>query len=93
MIFSGFFEMLWLDNPLLKEKIEFKSEMVFLFVLKLSFECAEIYLPVTIKVFTSTDIQELWILQNQMGKSFPRVEVQVFLIFLSQDFRPGVEKA
>ena len=73
--------------------VEFKSEMIFLFVLKLSLKCAEIYLPVTIKASTSSDIQELWILQNQMEKKFAMAGVQILLFLLNQDFRPGVEKA
>ena len=51
--------MLWLDYPLSTEMVEFKSEMIFLFVLELSLKCAEIYLPVTIKAATLSDIQEL----------------------------------
>ena len=69
--------------------VEFKSEMIFLFVLKLSLKCAEIYLPVTIKASTSSDIQELWILQNQMEKKIARAGVQFLLVLLNQDFRPG----
>ena len=67
--------------------------MIFLFVLKLSLKCAEIYLPVTIKASTSSDIQELWIIQNQMEKKFARAGVQILLVLLNQDFRPGGEKA